>query len=235
MPIKYFMIIFILYLSCSSERSLESEFQQLQSSMTTIAAFKERCEVIIKDSREHKDKPEAVFYLGRLNELFDHYEEAVDYYRYLLIAFPEHALCSEGLYRIGYIHENHIGNRTKAKTAYDQLIAFYPESPFVEKAILSYAQLSSEQKQWQQAMDYFKQYLANYPESRINDDINYRLADIMQSGIKDTVQAEILYRQFLIDYPQSSWRVYAEKKIERMQNSEVRSQKSESKNSEMSQ
>jgi TolA-binding protein len=223
MTFKYFMTTLIICLGCSSEKSLETEFQQLQSSITKIAAFKERCEIIIKDPGKSSEQPNAVFYLGRLNELFAHYEEAVKHYRYLLIRFPEHAICSESIYRIGYIYENHLDNKSEAQIAYNQLITLYPASPLVDKALINHAQLSCARKEWQQAMDYFIQYLEHYPQSRIKDDIAFRLADIMQSGIKDTVKAEALYTQFITDYPQSSWRVFAEEKIERIQNSKIRS------------
>jgi TolA-binding protein len=226
MIFKYFMTTFIvcLFLSgCGSEKSLENEFQQLQNSMTQIAAFKERCEVIIKDSAQDSNKPEATYYLGRLNELFAHYEEAIKHYRYLLIAFPGDVLCSESLYRIGYIYEHHIGDITEAKTAYNQLITFYPGSTYIEKALISHAQLSCEQEEWQQAMDYFNQYVTLYPESRINEDVRYRLVEIMQYGIKDTLTAEASYRKFLVDYPQSSWRLFAEEKLEELKKSEDRS------------
>jgi TolA-binding protein len=230
MSFKYFMITLIIcfYMAgCGSEKSLKKEFQQLQSSMAQIAVFKTRCEVLIKDPGQERNKPEACYYLGRLNELFGHYEEAIKHYRYVLIAFSGDVLCPESLYRIGYIYENHIGDRTEAKTAYNQLISFYPDSPLVEQAMMQYAQLACEQQEWQQAFDYFERYIDHFPESRIREDIGFRMADIMQSGIKDTVRAEALYRQLIMNYPQSSWRVFAEEKIEKIQKSEIKSQKSE--------
>jgi TolA-binding protein len=216
------IILCLFWQGCRSEQRLETAFQQLQENMANIASFKERCETIVKDPGENGEKPIAAFYLGRLNELFGHYDEAIKQYRYLLTAFPEHTYCSESLYRIGYIDQNNIGDKTKAKEAYYQLICMYPASSFAEQALINHAQLSCEQNAWQQAMDSFNQYLTKYPASKITEDIKYRLADIMQSGIKDTVQAAVLYEQFLADYPHSSWCIFAEKKLEAINNPEIR-------------
>jgi TolA-binding protein len=218
--IMIFLSFWMLWSGCASEKNLEHAFEQLQSSMSKIAAFKERCEATIKSPEENVDKPEAVYYLGRLNELFAHYEDAIQNYRYLLILFPEDLLVPESLYRIGYIYENNLGDRIKAKEAYHQLICFYPGSSFTERALISHAQLSCEQKEWYQAMEYFELYKDNYPESKIKEDIRFRLADILLSGVKDTVKAEAVYRQFLEDHPHSSWCKFAEKKLDSIQKPE---------------
>lgn len=225
---KYVVLFLILFFSCNGEKSLENEFQQLQSNLTRIADFKEHCERIIKDPEQSVEKASAIYYMGRFNELFSHYDEAIQFYRYLLILYPDHELCAESLYRTGYIYTNNLDKKTEAKIAYNQLITFYPDSPFAEKALIRHAQLSCEQKSWHEAVDFFDIYSKKYPEGNVREEVAFRIADIMQSGIKDTVKAESLYTDFIKTYPRSSWRAFAEEKIDKIQESEVRNQKSRS-------
>lgn len=214
------LLILLIYSSCGQKESIQSLFQEAEKleadiikSVSTIAQCRANYERILVDAPESELAPIACYKLGKLNEIFGHYNEALDYYRKLVSYYPENSVSADGLFNTAQINQLYLDDIDKAITAYNQLIIFYPNSEKICPALLQLGQLSCQQDEWEQAIEYFEQIVADYPENRICDDLYFRIADILQFEIEQETTAIEMYQHLIENYPDSPWIKYANQRI----------------------
>ncbi|UCE04496.1 MAG: tetratricopeptide repeat protein [bacterium] len=214
------LVILLIYSSCGKKDSIESLFHEAENleadilkSVNTISQCRANYEKILLDAPESEFAPIACYKLGKLNEIFGHYDEALDYYRKLVSYYPENPVSADGLFNIAQINQLHLDNIEEAITAYEQLITFYPNSEKIFQALLQMGQLSCQQDEWEQAIEYFEQIVVKYPENKICDDLYFRMADILQFKIEEETKAIQMYQHLVENYPDSPWIKYAEKRL----------------------
>jgi len=212
-------LISILF-GCEKKQNIETLFYEAEKleadilkSLDTIAKYRDNYERILVDAPESEFAPVACYKLGKLNEIFGHHNEAIDYYRKLLINYPEHPFCADGLLNTGQIYQVHLKKTEEAITAYNQLLSFYPESDAVFQALLQLGQLSCRNDKWEEAIDYFQMVVAKYPENKICDDLCFRIADILQVKIADKPKAIQMFQDIIDNYPNSTWIKHANTRL----------------------
>jgi len=215
------LTVFILFIaSCEKKDKTERLFVEAQKleaqiiqGLNTISRCKSNYEKILLEAPDSQFAPIACFKLGKLNEVFGHYDEAVEFYQKLLTVYPAHKLGAEALLNIAQINHFHLDQKDAARETYKQVIAFYPHSEEKLKALLQLGQYCSSQEDWADAVDYFRQIVSEYPEKSISDDVCFRVGDILQQQLKDSTQAREMYELLLNQFPTSPWTTYAANRL----------------------
>ena len=86
---------------------------------------------------QHPDRegaPRALRMQARLTQQQGEMRVAVQLYERLLADYPECAYADEAQFMIGYIHEEHLRDLDRARTAYQKVIDHYPESELAVSA-----------------------------------------------------------------------------------------------------
>jgi len=212
-------LISILF-GCEKKQNIEKLFHEAEKlepnilkSLDTIAKYRDNYEKILVEVPKSGFAPSACYKLGKLNEIFGHHTEAIEYYRKLLSNYPEHPFCADGLLNTGQIYQEHLKKTEEAVTAYNQLLSFYPESDAAFQALLQLGQLSSRNEKWKEAIDYFQMVVARYPEDKICDDLCFRIADIMQVKMADKQKAIQMFQDLIENYPNSTWIKHAKTRL----------------------
>jgi TolA-binding protein len=186
-------------------------------SATTIAQYRSNCEKILLEAPESDLAPLACYKLAKLNEVFGHYEAAVEFYQKLLVQYPEHPMCAEGLFNTAQIYQLHLNKNDDAITAYTQLAHFYPDEKVTNQGLMQLGQLLSETEKWGDAVYYFQTIVEKYPGQPICDDLYFRMGDVFQHKIKDPTKAIEMYRMVVEKYPTSSWMKFAQQRLKTLQ------------------
>jgi len=208
-------IIFIIS-ACENKDTIESLYGKAEKmegdilkSLELIAQYRANYEKILLDAPKSEFAPLACYKLGKLNEIFGHYDEAIDYYQKLLVHYPEHRICVEGLFNMAQIYHLHLNNSDEAITTYTQLVHFFPDEPTSAQGLVQLGQLLSREEKWEDAVYYFQTIVDKYPDQSICDDLYFRMGDIFQHKIKDTTRAIEMYKTVVEKYPNCSWVKYA--------------------------
>ena len=185
------------------------EAERLESeiilSLNTISECKRNYEKVLLTDPESELAMIACFKLGKLNEVFGHYEEAIDYYRKLLTLFPAGHLGAGALLNMAQIYQLHLEEPDNAIITYKQLLHFYPESELRLTALLHLGQYRSRKEEWEKAVLYFQQIVREFPHEKVSDEICFRIADICMHKLDDRTQAHAWYHRLLENYPRSPW------------------------------
>ena len=218
--------------ACEKKEDIETLFKEAEKmeadilkSLDTIDQYRNKYERILIAAPESEFAPVACYKLGKLNEVFGHYDEAIEYYRKLLSYYPEHPVCVDGLFNTAQIYRLHLKKIEDAITAYNQLIAFYPENSKTFQALLQLGQLSCQNEKWEEAIDYFQQIVAEYPDNKICDDLYFRIADILLAKLSDKPKAIKMYQDILKIYPNSSWIEYAKARLDTLTQGSAKDEK----------
>jgi|GEM_PF-1965750 len=213
----------LVFWSCNKEQSIKTSLKKIEklesdvlSSITKIEEYRTSLERFLIDSPESEYAPRAWFKLAKLNEVFGHYEKAVDYYTNLATLFPEDPVSGNGIFNLAQIYELHLNQDKKAITAYQQLITLYPNNKSIIAAHLKLGQLYCKQNDWPNGLAVFELIIKKFPENKICDDLQFRIADILEHQMKDTTKAKAEYQQLVDAYPGSPWAVRAETRIEQL-------------------
>ena len=75
------------------------------------------------------------------------YTEAIARYETLIARFPESRYCAQARFMIGYIYEQ-LGDRDRARLAYQKVLNAYPTSDLVDDAKISIQNLGKAPEQW---------------------------------------------------------------------------------------
>ncbi|MFZ5517701.1 MAG: tetratricopeptide repeat protein [Candidatus Zhuqueibacterota bacterium] len=209
--------------SCQNNQSADSSFKDLErmeskilKSVSDIETYREGLEQILAESPEGENAPRASFKLAKLNEVFGHYEKALDYYTHLISLFPGDSLSGDGLFNLAQIYELHLEQEKKAITAYQQLITLYSSNKSVITAYLKLGQLYCKQNDWTQGLATFQLLIKKYPENNLCDDVQFRIADILDHQLKNSSEALTSYQDLIKIYPGSSWAAQAETRIKQL-------------------
>lgn len=229
----YFIITAMLLASCNNNESdMQSLYQQsvkmesdILESVQKINLTRANYEKILTEAPESEFAPLACYKLGKLNEIFGHHEEAIEYYRKLASLFPDNPVCADGLFSMAQIYQLQLNQPEQAVIAYDQLINLYSDSQHAFKAMLEKSQLLTDKNLWKKAAASYQQILTKFPDCKINDDVVFRLGDIFFYQLKDSLQAEKMYLQLKQNYPNSSWISFAEKRMNELEQKEHQNEK----------
>lgn len=215
------MGIILVFSACEKDDSIESLYRNAEQmegdilkSVNTIDRYRTSYEKILLDAPDSDFAAMACYKLAKLNEIFGHYQEAIDYLQKLLVQFPEHRICAEGLFSMAQIYQVHLNKNDDAITAYTQLVHFYPEEIVSLQGMIQLGQLLSAKEQWEDAVYYFHTIIENYPDQPICDDLCFRMGDIVQYKIKDSTRAIEMYWMLMEKYPKSAWVKFAQQRLE---------------------
>jgi len=221
-----------LFSSCEEAENIKSAFhkaEKLESSVlkciSNIAECKDSYEKILIKAPDSEFAPIACYKLGKLNEIFGHYEEAIDYYQKLASLYPEHPVCGDGLFNKAQIYQLHLDKPEEAILTYDQLIGLYPKNNSVFQAHIEVAQIYCQKEKWESAVRAFQQVLDKFPEDKITDDISFRIADIYFYKLKQNSTATEKYQDLINNYANSNWAKYAEERLAQLKEGEKKNEK----------
>lgn len=204
--------LLLILSGCEKKESIGSIYRdaekmegQILKTVNTIAQYRANYEKILLEAPESEFAPLACYKLGKLNEIFGHYQEAIDYYQKLLTLYPENSICADGLFNIAQIYHLRLDESDEAITVYEQLVYLYSEEKAAEQGLLKLGQLHSEQEHWEDAAYCFQKFVEKYPDHPICDNIYFRMGDILQHKLNEQDRANELYKMILEKYPNSSW------------------------------
>ncbi len=226
------LLAITIILTCNKNENIKTVFQKAEKlegeilkSINSIAECKANYEKILIESPESKLAPIALYKLGKLNEIFGHYEEAIEYYQKLASLYPEHTVCGDGLYNMSQIYQFHLDKPEKAILTYNHLIGLYPENKSVFQANVEVAQIYCQKEKWESAVKAFQRILEKYPEDKITDDISFRIADIYSFKLKEKPTAAEKYLAFINNFPNSSWVKVAQERLVQLEEGEKKNEK----------
>lgn len=200
--------------------SLYQEAEKLESevveSVETISQLRIKYETILQQAPESEFAAMSCYKLGKLNEIFGHYEEAISYYQKLLAQYPQHSIGAKGLFDMAQIYELQLDKDEEAMINFQQLVNFYPDDELAFKGLLRLGQLSSKRKQWDQAVAYFQQAVTQYPDQPADDDLYFRIGDILQHKLEDKERAREMFQSLIEKYPSSRWITYARNRLDEL-------------------
>lgn len=216
-----FILGFTLILwGCENNASMESLHRQSEKmeakilkSVDAIALYRANYERILREAPGSDLAPLACYKLGKLNEIFGHYQDAGDYYQKLLVQYPEHPIGAEGLFNLAQIYQVHLNKPDDAVTAYTQLVHFYPEEKVAFQGLIQLGQLLSKQEKWNDAIFYFQTIVEKYPDQNIGADLYFRMGDIFQNKLNEPNRAFAMYRMVVEKYPNSTWVKLAQQRL----------------------
>lgn len=227
-----FLFVISTIVACNKSENIKTVFhktEKLESSIlksiNSIAECRDSYEKILIEAPESEFAPIACYKLGKLNEIFGHYEDAIDFYQKLASLYPEHPVCSDGLFNIAQIYQVHLNQGEKAIFAYNQFIGLYPDNKAVLTAQIEIGQIYCQKEKWESAVNTFQQFLSKYPEEKIADDISFRIADIYSFKLKDNSTATEKYLALINNYPNSNWVNYAEERLAQLKEGEKKNEK----------
>jgi TolA-binding protein len=226
------LFVFSIILGCNKNENIKSVFHQAEKleseilkSINSITECKTNYEKILIEAPDGEFAPVACYKLGKLNEIFGHYEEAIDYYRKLASFYPAHSISGDGLFNTAQIYQLHLDKPDEAILTYDQLIGLYPENKSVFQARIEVAQIYCQKGKWESALQAFQRVLDNYPHHKIADDISFRIADIYCYKLKINSTATEKYSELINNYPNSSWIQIAEARLAQIKEGEKKNEK----------
>lgn len=220
---KYLLlpVIIIIFISgCEKQDPLQKVFNKAEALETkivqnyhSITACRENYEQILIQAPESAYAPTACFKLGKLNEVLGHYDDAIAYYQKLLSTYPDNELAADGLLSMARIYQFHLNKTDDAIQTYQQFLAFYPENPARADAYLQQTNLLIRVENYSAAVENFKKIITEFPDSKLKDDVYFRLGTLYEHHMKDSMEAASWYQLLLKDYPGSSWASFARNKL----------------------
>jgi TolA-binding protein len=215
--------ITLIFAACDKKDSIESLFHEAEkmesdilNCVNTIAEYRANYEKILLDAPDSEFAPLACYKLGKLNEIFGHYKDAIDFYRKLLARYPENPICADGLFNMAQIYQLHLNENDEAITAYTQLVHFYPDEKVSLLGLLQLGQVLSKEEKWQDAIYYFQSIVEKYPDQPICDDLYFRMGDILQQQLKDTTKAIEMYQVVVDKFSNSTWAKYCQPRLAKL-------------------
>lgn len=214
------LTLFLLWSGCEQKGEIETLFSQAEKleteiikGVSAVSLCKSNYENILVQAPDSKFAPIACFKLAKLNEVFGHYQEAVNYYRKLVASYPEHSICAKGLLNLAQIYQFHLDRKNDAVATYQQAFSLYGDSEVTFTALLNQGRLLCEEEKWEDALQNFQQIVAAYPENKINDDLCFRMADIFQAKLENPAAATEMYQKIVNHYPAGKWTKYAKERL----------------------
>jgi len=217
----FLLLAFIsLFLACPKNDEIKALFHRAEAmendilkNIATIAECKKSYEQIIIKAPDSEYAPKACYKLGKLNEIFEHYDEALDYYQKLLTVYPESPLAGEVLFAMAQIYHLHTDKWEQAISAYSQFVGLFPDAKQALHAFLNMAEIYYQKEQWEAALETYQCVLDKYPNHQICQSMVFRLADIYKFKLKNEAKAQAEYQFLMKSYPNSSWSALANQRL----------------------
>ncbi len=220
---KYLLlpVIIIIFISgCEKQDPLQKVFNEAEALETkivqnyhSITACRKNYEQILIQAPERAYAPTACFKLGKLNEVLGHYEDAIAYYQKLLSTYPDNDIAADGLLSMARIYQFHLNKTDDAIQTYQQFLAFYPENSARADACLQQTNLLIREGNFTTAVENFKKFIKEFPDSKLKDDVYFRLGTLYEYQLKDSVEAASWYQLLIKEYPGSSWAQFAQHRL----------------------
>lgn len=218
--VVFILGIMLILSGCEKKESIESIYRDAEKmegdilkTANSIDKYRLSYEKILLEAPESKFAPLACYKLGKLNEIFGHYQDAIDYYQKLLMLYPENPICADGLFNVAQIYHLRLNKSDEAITAYTQLVHLYSDETAAKHGLLKLGQLQSEQEHWEDAVYNFQKFVAKYHDQSICDHIYFRMGDILQHKLNEPTRANEMYKTVLEKYPNSSWVIYCQERV----------------------
>lgn len=210
----------VLLFACQDRKDIKSLFRETErledriySCADDIARYKSNCEAILKAFPRSDYTPAALYKLAKLNEMFGHYEEALDNYMKLQNYFPEYEQCPSALFQSAVIYHRHLNNPALAADMYEKLVRLFPDNDLAAQALIELGQLAGT---WEKASGYFDEVLDSYSDHPLCDDLYFRSAEIYQLKLQNADEARNRYESLIRLYPESIWTKYAQLRLNEM-------------------
>jgi TolA-binding protein len=180
------------------------------------------------DSDDREIRERAHIRAAVNNESLGEYTEAAALYRKYAETFNDDVRTPEALFRLGNVYENHIGDHRRALSAYEELGYRFPDSRFIDDALLGQARMNLKIGNDAQAHHLAVEFPKRFPgsdlledASRLKDEIEtYHLLDrdggfqsitfLMSEMIAGTARGELavnlgdIYLEKLKQYPEAA-------------------------------
>jgi len=191
---------------------LEGERRKLFGVKTfpSMARTQEMFEEIIKNAPYSDVAPQAQFNIGQSLEKQSNPTAALTAYQQVLVNYPGDPIAADAQYQIGYVWFQQSQNgsndpqaRSKAREAFEEFIARYPDSEKVPQARDNLARLTSaktgnlmqiaefydKQKQYKAAVIYYNDVIKQQPGSPESDKAKARIDDLVGQVGEDALRA----------------------------------------------
>ena len=183
-----------------AKRYLEGERRRLfgVKTFSSMERAQKMFEEIVKNAPYSKYAPVSQFNLGQANEKQMKYTEAVAAYQLVTQKYPADSLAVDAQYQIGYVYlkqsreSNDPAARTKAREAFEDFIARYPNSEKVSqakdnlkslsgsetKSALTVAKFYDKQKSYKAAVIYYNEVIKEQPGTPDSDFAKNRIEEL---------------------------------------------------------
>lgn len=103
-------------------------------------------------------------------------------------------------------------NYTAAEMLLDSISELYPGHALSDEILLKHAKISEEQFNFESAIGYYQEVIANHYFDITADNALFRMAELYETKLGDSEKAQELYKQLMLDFPGSLYVVEARKR-----------------------
>ncbi len=172
------------------------------------------------------------YYLKGAPDRMEYINKTINTYTKLLSEYPKLVFADDIQYKLANLYFFRVNNYEEAIRAYQNIIEKYSDSKWIKIAssrvnmivnnsdygrqplsIYITAEKYYENKQYEKALDGFRNIVSKFPNSRLADDALYAIGDMYMYKINNLVAAVSEYQQILKKYPQSRYAPNAQYKI----------------------
>ncbi len=200
---KIGLIVFLIVFSATAVfATISSEEKSFQSIKKVIDEGKietgaEAAKTFIKQFPESDYLPEIKFFLAESESSF---YQALKKYEAVVKLYPQSKFARLSQVRIAE-HYFILGNFRQARAAWNKYVKLFPEGEDVERAFLSVGTCYYEEKRYNKAVEYFKEFISNIdPRNLLLPQARFNLASAYLNRGK-TDEAETELEGLLKDYP----------------------------------
>ena len=103
-------------------------------------------------------------------------------------------------------------NYAAAEILLDSISELYPGHALSDEILLQHAKISEEQFDFEAAIGFYQEVIANHYFDITADNALFRMAELYESKLGDSTKAQELYKQLMLDFPGSLYVVEARKR-----------------------
>jgi hypothetical protein len=104
----------------------------------------------------------------------------------------------------------------QAETLLDSIAAAFPKHPLQDDLLMEHAKIAEKRHQFDKALGWLGQIVANYGQDILGDDALFHMAEIYQNDLNDKEKAKKYYEQLIIDFPGSTYVQLSRKRLKEM-------------------
>ncbi|MFT6399469.1 MAG: TolA-binding protein [Bradymonadia bacterium] len=148
--------------------------------------------------------PNALYNAAATFEAARDVDESISLYNEYITVFGEHENVPDAMFTLGLIQDSQ-ARFPVAAGWFERVAETYPDSPDASSAVLNAARLREALSEYDQSLALYTQYMALEPESEINNDLYFIMAE-MEQGRGNQDAAFDRYQSFLNDVTDDSIR-----------------------------